>query len=114
MVKNYIPKQKDIVYVNFDPTKEHEQKGLRPAIIISNDIFNKFTKMAMICPITTNTKEFPTHYLLSSTKKVKGSVLCEHIRSIDYETRNLKYVEKCSETEFENILALLKSCIDNE
>jgi mRNA interferase MazF len=112
MVKKYVPKQKDIVYVDFDPTKGHEQKGLRPAIIISNDIFNKFTKMVIVCPITTNNKEFPTHYLLKKTKKVKGSVLCEHIRSIDYEIRNLKYVEKCPEEEFENIIELLKSCID--
>ena len=107
MVKKYIPKQKDIVYVNFDPTK-----GLRPAIIISNDIFNKFTNMVMVCPITTNTKEFPTHHLLKTTKKIKGSVLCEHIRSIDYEIRSLKYVEKCPNDEFENIIELLKSCID--
>ena len=44
----------------------------------------------MVCPITSNIKSFPTHYLLSSTKKIHGSVLCEHISSIDYEIRNIK------------------------
>ena len=91
----------------------HEQKELRPAIVISKDIFNKFTKMVIVCPITSNEKEFPIHYLLKSTKKIKGSVLCEHIRSIDYEVRNIKFVEKCSEDDFENILELLKSCIED-
>ena len=46
------------------------------------------------------------------TKKIHGSVLCEHIRSIDYEIRNLKYVEKCNKDDFNNILMLLNACIE--
>lgn len=111
MVKNYIPKKGDIVYLDFAPTKGHEQKEYRPAIVISNNIFNKNTKMVILCPITSNTKEFPTHYILKDSKKVKGSVLCEHIRSIDYEIRDLKYVEKSSNEDFSNIIELLKSCL---
>lgn len=112
MVKSYIPKIQDIVYVDFNPIKGHEQIGVRPAIVISNNDFNKFTKMAILCPITSNTKEFPTHYLLKNTKKIKGSVLCEHLRGIYYETGKLKYVEKCSDDEFENILDLINSFIE--
>ena len=52
MVKKYIPEQGDIVYLDLNPTKGHEQKGSRPAIVISNNIFNKNTKMAIVCPIT--------------------------------------------------------------
>ena len=70
-----IPKQKDIVYIDFNPIKGHEQKGIRPAIVISNNVFNKNTKMVIFCPIISNNKPFPTHYLLENTKKVIGSVL---------------------------------------
>ena len=111
MVDNYVPKQRDIVFFDFDPTKGHEQKGYRPAIVISNNVFNKNTKMVIVCPITSNEKEFPTHYLLKDSKKVKGSVLCEHIRSIDYEIRRLKFVEKASDEDFENIMDLLNACM---
>lgn len=111
MVNNYIPKQGDIVFLDFTPTKGHEQKGYRPAVVISNNVFNKNTKMVILCPITSNEKEFPTHYLLQHSKKVKGSVLCEHIRSVDYETRNLKYVEKTNIQDLENILDLLNACL---
>ena len=38
MVKNYIPKQGDIVYLDFNPTKGHEQREERPVIVISNDV----------------------------------------------------------------------------
>ena len=112
MVKNYIPKQGDIIYLDFNPTKGHEQSGKRPAVIISNNVFNKHTKMIIVCPITSNEKEFPTHYLLEDTKKVHGSVLCEHIRSIDYETRRVKFVEKTSENDFISIITLMNACIE--
>ncbi|MGM9834372.1 MAG: type II toxin-antitoxin system PemK/MazF family toxin [Bacilli bacterium] len=110
MVK-YVPKQGDIVYLDFNPIKGHEQKGFRPAVVISNNVFNLNTKMAIVCPITSNTKDFPTHYNLEDTKKIQGSVLCEHIRSIDYEIRNLKYVEKLSDNDFISIITLLNACI---
>ena len=112
MVRKYIPKHGDIAYVDFNPTRGHEQAGLRPCIVISNNTFNKYTKMVIVCPITSNEKEFPTHYLLKKTKKIHGSVLCEHIRSIDYEIRNLKFVEKCDDDDLDNIIMLLNSCIE--
>ena len=68
MVRKYIPKQGDIVMINFNPTKGHEQRGTRPAIVISNNVFNEHTKMVVLCPITSNTKDFPTHYILEDTK----------------------------------------------
>ena len=108
----YIPKQGDIVYLSFDPTKGHEQRGVRPAIVVSNNVFNIYTKMVMLCPITSNTKEFPTHYCLEDTQKVKGSVLCEHMRSIDYEKRNVKFVEKTSDNDLLSVIMLTNACIE--
>ena len=70
MVNKYIPKQGDIIFLDFDPTIGHEQKGFRPGVVVSNNVFNKYTKMAIICPITTNTKDFPTHYLLKETTRI--------------------------------------------
>ena len=112
MVKKYIPKQGDIVTFDFNPTKWHERKGFRPAIVVSHDIFNTHTKMAMVLPITSNTKEYPTHYLLEDTKKVSGSVLCEHIRSVDFESRHVKYVEKASDNDLLSIMTLLNACME--
>jgi mRNA interferase MazF len=113
MVNNYIPKQGDLVLVDFKPTKGHEQTGYRPAIVISNNVFNKNTKMVILCPITSNDKYFPTHYLLEDSKKIHGSVLCEHIRSIDYEIRNLKFIEKASENDLLSVITLMNACFEN-
>lgn len=70
MVKAYIPKQKDIVFLDFDPTKGHEQKGYRPAIVISNDVFNQNTKMIMLCPITSNDNQLTIYYMILKKLKV--------------------------------------------
>jgi mRNA interferase MazF len=112
MVKKYIPKQGDIVYLDFNPTMGHEQNVNRPAIVVSLEEFNKFTKMAIVCPISTNTKLFPTHFNLKDTKKIKGSVFCEHIRSIDYEERKVKYIEKASDSDLNFIIKLINACIE--
>ena len=112
MVKKYVPKQGDIIYLDLNPTKGHEQYGIRPAIVISNNTFNQFTKMAIVCPITSNTKSFPTHYLLEDTKKISGSVLCEHVRSINYESRNITFVESASDNDFLSIITLMNACIE--
>ena len=111
MVK-YIPKQGDIVYVDLDPTKGHEQRGTRPAIVISNNVFNEHTKMVVLCPITSNTKDFPTHYILEDSKKIVGAVLCEHIRSMDYETRKIIFVEEASENDLLSVITLMNACIE--
>ena len=112
MVKKYVPEQGDIILLDFNPTKGYEQTGFSPAVVISNNAFNQNTKLAIVCPITSNEKEFPTHYLLEDSKKVHGSVLCEHIRSIDYESRNLKFVEKTSDNDFLSIITLMNACIE--
>lgn len=102
------------MFLDFAPIKGHEQSGVRPALVLSSKVFNQFTNMVILCPITTNTKEFPTHYELKSTKKIKGSVLCEHIRSVDYIKRNIKLIDRCSKEDFENVIELIKSFFEKE
>ena len=113
MVKQYIPKMGDIVMINFNPTKGHEQQGYIPAIVISNDVFNTYTKMAMVCPISSNIKDFPTHYKLENSKKIEGSVFTGHIRSIDFTERKIKFVEKASNNDILSVISLLEACIED-
>ena len=112
MVKDYIPKQGDIILLDFNPTKGHKQKGKRPGIVVSTNTFNKYTKMSLVCPITSNQKEFPTHYKLEDTKIIKGSVLCEHIMSIDYQERNVELIEQASNNDLVSVMMLLNACIE--
>ena len=88
MVK-YIPDQGDIVTLNFDPQSGHEQKGRRPAIIISNKIFNQYLGLAFACPITNTKRNFPFHIEVKS-KNITGFIMGEQMKSIDYNSKNNK------------------------
>lgn len=70
-------KQVDIIKLNFDPQLEHEQSGFRPAVIISNPSFHKYTNLVIACPFTTNDRAFPLHLPLDTRTKTKGAILCE-------------------------------------
>ena len=45
-------KQGDIIKINFNPQAGHEQAGYRPAVVVSNNLFNKITNLTFVCPIT--------------------------------------------------------------
>lgn len=60
-MSTYQPKQGDIVVMNFNPQAGHEQGGRRPALVISNVSFHRYTHMAIVCPITSKTKDYPMH-----------------------------------------------------
>jgi mRNA interferase MazF len=92
MVKKF--SQGDIILLNFDPQTGHEQKGTRPAIVVSNDIFNGFTKMAIVCPITSTDRNNPIQIRLDERTKTQGIIMCDQVKSLDLYRRNAKFLEK--------------------
>lgn len=68
--------------------------------------------MAIICPITINTKKFSTHYKLLYTKKVNVVVLCEHVRSVDFNACKLSFVEKIKDEELEEIIDIINGIVE--
>ena len=94
----------DINIINFDPVIGHEPAGKRPALVISNEKFYRIFKLAVILPITNNTKDFPFHVLLDDRTNIKGAILCEHLRTVDLEERKYNKVEKLPENLLEEVL----------
>ncbi|WP_151949044.1 type II toxin-antitoxin system PemK/MazF family toxin [Aliarcobacter butzleri] len=110
MVRNYIPKKGDLVILSFDPSSGHEQKGRRPALIISNEVFNKALGLAIACPITNTDRNFPFHVKLEA-KNLKGFIMTEQIKSIDFNAREVKFVEKVDGNILNQVLGITKSII---
>ncbi|CAA6803072.1 MAG: Programmed cell death toxin MazF [uncultured Sulfurovum sp.] len=109
MVK-YIPEQGDIVALNFDPQSGHEQKGRRPAIIMSNKVFNQHLGLAFACPITNTKRDFPFHVKVKS-ENLTGYIMAEQMKSIDYNSRSIKFIEKADEETMNQILGIIDSIL---
>jgi len=105
-------KQGDILKLNFDPQSGREQAGYRPAVVISNNIFNIKTNMAIVCPITNVNRSFPLHIPLDSRTKTTGYVLCEHIKSLDLSNRECKVIEQIPNDLLDRIIATVFSEMD--
>ena len=90
----YNAKQGDIVWLDFDPQAGHEQKGRRPALVVSNNSFNRFEKsMAMVCPITNTDRGIPIHINLDGRTKTSGIILCDQAKILDLWERNADFIE---------------------
>lgn len=89
--------QGDIVYLDFDPQAGHEQKGRRPALVVSNQLFNRTNSLTMVCPITNTDRKHPLHIPLDGRSKTTGVVMCDQVRSLDLTSRKGSYVESAPE-----------------
>lgn len=87
-------RQGDLIKVSFNPQHGHEQAGYRPALVVSNDEFNVRTNLAIVCPITNTNNGFPLHVPLDSRTKTTGVVLCEHVRTLDLNSRPNVFIER--------------------
>ena len=103
-------KQGDIIKINFNPQSGHEQAGYRPALVVSNNIINQNTNIAMVCPISNTKNEFrafPLHIALDDRTKTTGSVLCQHIRALDIKSRGYTFIESIPDDILKLVIATI-------
>ena len=108
---SYIPRKGDFVSVTFDPQSGHEQKGRRPALVVSNNLFNERTGLAIVCPITATRRDFPFHVAIENHPDIEGFIMVEQVKSIDYRARSIRRISKAPESVLEETLAILDACI---
>lgn len=87
-------KRGDVFYADLDPIVGSEQGGIRPVLVVQNDIGNKYSHTIVVLPISSAKKsKMPTHiHIFDSRILPKDSViLAEQIRTID-RNRLQKYV----------------------
>lgn len=107
----YIPRKGDFVVVTFNPQSGHEQQGRRPALVISNDLFNKHTGLCIACPITNTKRDYPFHVAIPEDQDLTGYVMVEQVKSLDFRSRKVKRIGKASDSILQETLSLLDACI---
>jgi mRNA interferase MazF len=92
----YFPERGDIIWMNLDPSQGNEIKKARPALVISPLKYNEKTGLALLCPITSHVKGYPFEVCLPPSGTIKGAILSDHIKSLDWRVRKAKFIEKTS------------------
>src|SRR3972149_5873632 len=109
--KEYVPARGDIVWINFNPQSGHEQKGRRPALVLSPEDYNKKVGLAIFCPVTNQVKGYPFEVLIPEKMKVLGVILADQVKSLDWKTRNTELIcripEEVTKIVLERIYTLL-------
>jgi mRNA-degrading endonuclease toxin of MazEF toxin-antitoxin module len=103
----------DIYLVSLDPTSGHEQKGMRPVLVVSPEAFNKLTKTPIVVPITTGgnfARVAGFTVDLVGTKTV-GVARCDQPRALDLVARKAKKLESVSVEVIDDVLAKLTTLI---
>jgi mRNA interferase MazF len=110
-VATYTPRKGDFIALSFDPQSGHEQKGRRPALVVSNDLFNERTGLALVCPITNTDRRIPFHIRVPGECALTGFVMVDQVKSVDFETRRARFIEKAPASLLAEVLAVLDAIV---
>lgn len=106
-------KRGDIYLVSLDPTSGHEQKGVRPVLIVSPEPFNKLTKTPVVVPITTggNFARVAGFAVNLLGTKTMGVARCDQLRVLDLGARKAKKLESVPVEVLDDVLAKVATLV---
>lgn len=100
-------KQGDIIKVNLNPRKGHEQQGYRHYICLSHELVNTTSNLGMFAPISSTSRDYPLYVQLEGTQTT-GKVLLDQLIAIDYNARQHTYVETITDDYLIDLLERVK------
>ncbi|MBA3888497.1 MAG: type II toxin-antitoxin system PemK/MazF family toxin [Acidobacteria bacterium] len=98
MKRPYVPEAGDVVWLTFDPQTGREQRGRRPAVVLSPRLYNARAELAVVCPITSRVKGRLFEVPVPPGGQVEGAVLADHLKSVDWKQRRARFAGRLDET----------------
>jgi len=111
MSKHYTPARNDVVWLSLQSQSGHEQAGRRPAIVISPQIYNNKTGLALFCSITSKSKGYPFEVQLPESCSIQGIILSDQIKSLDWKARQAEYICTVSSEIIQDVINKFKTLI---
>jgi mRNA interferase MazF len=111
VVRRYVPERGDVVWLNFTPQAGHEQAGHRPALVLSPVAYNGKTGLMLCCPITSQVKGYPFEVPLSPDAGVRGVVLSDQVKSLDWRARQARHKGTASKHVVGQTLACVRTLL---
>ena len=95
-MSSYVPDRGDLVWLEFTPQAGSEQRGRRPALVLSPKSYNGKVGLALFCPLTSKVKGYPFEVKLPEVYAVSGVVLSDQLKSLDWRSRRVEFIERIS------------------
>ena len=86
-MKRWIPDRGHAVWIDMNPQAGHEQRGRRPAVVLSPAEYNGKVGLALLCPITSQIKGYPFEVQLPADSEIEGAILADQLKSLDWRAR---------------------------
>jgi mRNA interferase MazF len=101
----------DILLIGFDPTKGSEIQKTRPAVVVTNNVANKFSKLLTVVPITSQKidtiRVFESLIKVAEGLKKQSKAVISQMRAID-RSRIQKKIGKISKADLKSIDKTIK------
>lgn len=120
--RTYLPKRGDFVHLNFSPSRGHEMADRHYALVISRDSYNRKSRTAVVCAITSRVRGWPfevevPHGLLPDKKGVAEAnsvIVADSVRQVDYREREMEFVAVAPRGVIEEVLDKLLVLFEEE
>jgi mRNA interferase MazF len=84
---SYCPDEGDVIDITLDPQERREQRGRRPALVLTPRSYNQRAGLCVLCPITSQQKGYPSEVPIPTGYPVHGVVLSDQVKSLSCERR---------------------------
>ena len=106
------PERGDVVWIDMNPQAGHEQRGRRPALVLSPGAYNRKTGLAILCPLTTQIKGYPFEVVLPEGLKAQGAILADQVKSLDWRVRRAELLCRIPYVILDEVLSKLDSLLN--
>ena len=103
----FVPDTGDIVWLTFDPQAGREQAGRRPALVLSPKIYNAKSGLALVCPLTSQVKQYPFEVAVPAGGGATGVILADRLKSVDWKARHAEPFGRCTDDVVDEVRARL-------
>jgi mRNA interferase MazF len=111
---SYVPQRGDLVWIDFDPQTGHEQRGRRPAVVLSPSSYNRKVELGIFCPVTSQAKGYAWEVVIPADFGVTGVILANQIKSLDWKQRRVQFAGTLPQEVLDEVLDKTLAVIDPE
>ncbi len=108
---SFVPERGDLIWLDFDPQMGREQGGRRPALVLSPSQYNGRVGLCLVCSITNKTKGYPFEVALPDDSPATGFVLCDHLKSQDWRSRNASFIGRVEDDLVEEVVERVQTLL---